>query len=138
MRSLLFVITFTAACVFATDRPEFSGTWQLSSTHDAKLKFETLVIQQGPDDIKITESGGKEKAVDFACGLDAKECKLKEGAISFWYNGTALVMMESHHNHDFVIETRLVRAEDGKTLNLELTRVTPAGSKATYTFTKQP
>ncbi len=137
VRSLFFVM-FTAACVFATDRPELNGTWQLSSTHDAKLKFETLVIQQGLDDIKITESGGKEKAVDLACGLDAKECKLKEGAIAFWYNGPALEMMESHHNRDLVVKTRLVPAEDGKTLSLEVTRVTPAGSKATYTFTKQP
>ncbi len=138
MRPLLFLMAFSAAALLASDRPELSGTWQLSSPHDAKLKFETLLIQQNPDGIKITESGGKEKPVDFACGSDAQECKLKEGVISFWYNGPALVMMESHHNHDQVIKTRLLPAEDGKTLSLEVTRVSPAGSSTTYTFTKQP
>lgn len=138
MRSFLFVMALSAAVALASDRPEIGGTWQLSSPHDAKLKFETLLIQPSSDAIKITESGGKEKPVDFACGLDAQECKLKEGVVSFWYDGPALVMMESHHNHDQVTKTRLLPAEDGKTLSLEVTRVAPAGSSATYTFTKQP
>jgi hypothetical protein len=131
-------MTLSAASAFAANPPELNGTWQLTSAHDGKLKFETLLIQQSPDSIKITESGGKEKAVDFACGIDAQTCKLKEGEISFWYNGEALVMMESHHNHDLVTKTRLVPGDDGKTLSLEVTRVSPAGASATYTFKKQP
>ena len=130
-------MAFTAAAILAADRPELSGTWQLSSAHDAKLKFETLLIQQGPDDIKLTQSGGKEKPVDIACGLDAKECKLKEGVVSFWFDGPALLMMESHHNHDVVIKTRMLPAEDGKSLNLEVTHLSPPGSSVTYTFTKR-
>lgn len=137
MRTLLFLMALTAASAFTADRPELNGTWQLSS-HDARLKFETLLIQQTPDSVKITESGGKEKAVDLACAVDGNECKLKDGAISFWYNGPALVMMEMHHNRDVVTKTRLVPAEDGKTLNLEVTHVSPAGSSSTYTFKKQP
>jgi len=137
VRSLLFLMAFTAAAILAADRPELSGTWQLSSAHDAKLKFETLLIQQGPDDIKLTQSGGKEKPVDIACGLDAKECKLKEGVVSFWFDGPALLMMESHHNHDVVIKTRMLPAEDGKSLNLEVTHLSPPGSSVTYTFTKR-
>jgi hypothetical protein len=138
VRPLLFVMTLTAAIAFATGRADLSGTWQLNSTHEGKLKFETLLIQQSQDGIKITESGGKTKEVDFTCGLDAQTCKLKEGEISFWYNGPALVMMESHHNHDLVTETRLVPGDDGKTLSLQVTRVMPAGSSETYTFKKQP
>jgi membrane-bound inhibitor of C-type lysozyme len=135
---LFFLIALTAAAAIAADRPELNGTWQLSSTHDARLKFETLLIEQTPDGVKITESGAKEKTVDFACAVDASECKLKDGAISFWYNGTALVMMETHRNRDVVTKTRLVPAEDGKSLNLEVTRVSPPGPSSTYTFKKQP
>jgi len=138
VRSLLFLIAFAASAAFAADRPELNGTWQINSTHGGKLKFETLVIQQTPDGVKISESGAKEKTVDFACHVDGHACQLKEGEVSFWYDGPALVMMERHHNREVVIQTRLVLSEDGKTLNLELTRVAPPGSSSTSTFKKQP
>jgi hypothetical protein len=133
---LLFLIVFAAAATFAADRPELNGTWQLSSAHEGKLKFETLLIQQTPDSVKISETGAKEKPVDLACGVDGHECKLKEGEISCWYNGQALVMMEMHHNRDVVTKMRLEPSEDGKTLNVEVTRVSPPGSSFTYTFKK--
>jgi len=138
VRPLLFLIAFAAAAAFAADRPELNGTWQLSSTHEGRLKFETLLIQQTPDGVKICESGAKEKTMDIACAVDGHECKLKEGEIAIWYNGPALVMMEMHHNRDVVTKTRLVPSEDGKSLNLEVIRVSPPGSSSTYTFTKQP
>jgi hypothetical protein len=138
VRPLLFLIAFAAAAAFAADRPNLNGTWQLSSNHEERLKFETLLIQQTPDGVKISESGAKEKTVDIACGVDGHECKLKEGEISFWYNGPALVMMEMHHNRDVVTKTRLVLSEDGKTLNLEVIHVSRPGSSSTYTFKKQP
>ncbi len=137
MRPLLFLIAFAAGAAFAADRPELNGTWQLNSTHETKLKFETLSIQQTEDGVKISESGAKEKTVDFACGIDGRECKLKEGEVSFWYSGPALVMMEMHHNHDVITKTRLVPSEDGKTLNLEVSRVSPPGASSTFTFTKR-
>jgi hypothetical protein len=136
MRPLLFVIVFATATTFAADRPELNGTWQLSSNHDGKLKFETLLVQQTPDGVKISESGAREKPVDLACGVDGQECKLKEGEISFWYNGSALVMMEMHHNRDIVTKTRLVPSDDGKTLNLEVIHVSPPGTSSTYTLKK--
>ena len=138
MRPLLFLIAYAAAATFAADRPELNGTWQLSSNHEGRLKFETLLIQQTPDGVKISESGSKEKTVDIACGVDGHGCKLKEGEISFWYDGPALVMMEMHHNRDVVTETRLVLSVDGKTLNLEMIHVSPPGSSSTSTFKRQP
>ena len=138
MRLLHFLIAFTAAAAFAADRPELNGTWQLSSNHEGRLKFETLLIQQTPDGVKISESGAKEKTVDIACGVDGHGCKLKEGEISFWYDGPALVMMEMHHNRDVVTETRLMLSADGKTLNLEMIHVSPPGSNSTCTFKRQP
>lgn len=138
MRPLYLTMVFVAVAAFGADRPELNGTWQLSSAHEGKLKFETLFIQQSPDGIKITESGAKEKTVDVACGVEGQECKLAEGQISFWYNGPALVMMEMHHNRDVVTKTRMTPAEDGKTLSLEVTRVSPQGASVTYTFKKQP
>ena len=138
MRPLLFLIAFAVSAAFAADRPELNGTWKLSSAHEGRLKFEILSIQQTADVIRISESGAKEKTVDIACAVDGHECKLKEGEVSFWYNGLALVMMEMHHNRDVVTKTRLLPSEDGKTLNLEVIRVSPPASSSTYTFTKQP
>ncbi len=137
VRPWLFLIAFAAGTAFAADRPELNGTWQLSSTHQGRLKFETLLIQQTEDGVKISESGAKEKTVDFACHVDGHACKLKEGEVAFWYNGPALVMVEMHHNRAVVIQTRFVPSEDGKTLNLELTQVSPPGSSSTFTFKKQ-
>jgi hypothetical protein len=138
VRPLLFLIAFAAAAAFAADRPELSGTWKLSSTHEGRLKFEILSIQQTADGVKISESGGKEKAVDIACSIDGHECEVKEGEISFWYNGPALVMMEMHHNRNVVTKTRLVPSDDGKTLNVEVIRISPPESSFTCTLTKQP
>ncbi len=137
MRPLFLLMAIAACTAFAQDRPELNGTWQLSSPHEGRLKFETLLIQQTQDGIKISESGAKEKTVEIACGVDGRGCKLKEGEVSFWYNGPALVMMEMHHNRDVVTKTRLVLSENGKTLSLEVTRVSPPGSSSTYIFTKQ-
>lgn len=136
MRPFILLTLFTAAAALAGDRPELSGTWQLSSDQ-GKLKFETLLIQQTSDGVKITESGGAKKPMDFACGTDAQECKVKERKFSFWYNGPALVMMESNVDGDVVTKTRLVPATDGKTLSLEVERILPQGPTATYTFRKQ-
>jgi hypothetical protein len=130
-------MALAAAAAAATDRSQLNGTWHLSSEPDGKLKFETILIQQTADEVTITESGGKEKAVDLTCGLDAKECKLKEGQISFWYNGDALVMMEMHHNRDQVVKTRLIPGDDGKTLSLEITHVVPVAVAAKYVFKKE-
>jgi hypothetical protein len=137
VRPLFFLISLAAMTAFAADRPDLSGTWQLSSAHESKLKFDTISIQQTDDGVKISESGGKEKPVEFVCNVDGKECKLKEGNVSFWYNGPALVMMEMHHNQDVVTKTRLVPSEDGKSLSLEVTHVSPTGPSATFTFKKQ-
>jgi hypothetical protein len=136
VRLFLFVTALTVVAVFASDRPDLSGTWQLSS-NQGKLKFETLLIEQTPDAIKITESATGKKPFDVSCGADAKECKLKEEQVSFWYNGPALVMMEKRQDGDVVTKTRLVPAEDGKTLSLEVMRILPAGPSATYTFKKR-
>jgi hypothetical protein len=131
------VTALTVAAAFAADPPNLNGTWQLSST-SGKLKFETLLIQQTPDNIKLTETGANNKRpLDVTCNTDAKECKIKEKKISFWYNGTALVMMEANQDGDEVTKTRLMEGADGKTLHFEVTRILPAGHSETYTFTKQ-
>jgi len=137
MRRLLFVTALAVAAAFAADRPDLNGKWQLAS-NPGKLKFETLFIEQSPDSVKITESAANKKPFDVSCNTEAKECKVKELKVSFWYNGPALVMMESNQGGDVVTKTRIVPGTDGKTLSLEVTRILPAGTSATYTFTKQP
>jgi hypothetical protein len=133
---VLFVTALAAAAAFAADRPDLNGKWQLASS-PGKLKFETLLIEQTPDSVKITESAANKKPFDVSCNIDAKECKVKERKVSFWYNGPALVMMESSQDGDEVTKTRMIPGADGKTLSLEVMRILPAGASATYKFTKQ-
>ncbi|HUB82130.1 MAG TPA: hypothetical protein VMB03_25210 [Bryobacteraceae bacterium] len=135
MRPILVVTVLTAAA-FAADHPDLNGKWQLSSS-PGKLKFETLLIEQNSDSVKITESAVNKKPFDVSCNIDAKECKVKDRKVSFWYNGPALVMMESNGDGDVVTKTRMIPGADGKTLSLEVTRILPAGASATYTFTRQ-
>jgi hypothetical protein len=134
----LLLLIAIAGVALAADRPVLNGTWQLNANRDGKLKFETVSIQQTEDSIKISETSTKEKPADLACQVDGRECKLKEGLVSFWYNGSELVMMEMHHNRDLVTKTELTVSDDGKTLTLQVTRVAPPGTAVTYTFTKQP
>lgn len=144
MRNLLVLALIAAGAAWTADRPDLSGTWQLDPVHDSKVKSKILSIQQTGDGVQITESttasGGKEKKVDLACTVDGQQCKVKDGGnaqVSFWYSGPALVMMEMRHGTDVVIKTQWQPAEDGKTLNVQVTHISPPGQNESYTYKKQ-
>jgi hypothetical protein len=143
MRKIVGLVVFAASVMSAQDRPEMSGTWLIEAGHAGKSKITTLAIRQSADTIEISEAGGPEskaKKIDLACSIGGQTCKIKEAdeEVSFWYNGSALVMMETRHGKDVVIKTRLEPSEDGKTLRMQVVHIAPAGLKdESYTLTRQ-
>jgi hypothetical protein len=135
----LFALGLCAA--MAAGRPDLNGTWQLDSTGlENKLKSETLVIHQDEDSVQIAEDrtgkNGKEIKDDIQCNTLGQECKLKNAQVSLWYNGSILVLVETHN--DIVTRTRFTPSGDGKTLNLEVTHMGPGNQKTeNLIFTKQ-
>jgi hypothetical protein len=142
-----FAMLLTAA--WAADRPDLSGKWVLDITQSpgaARLKSETLSIDQKPDSVQIsqdaTETNGKVMKVDFSCNTEGQQCKIKENGqpaqLSMWYNGPVLVMMEQRHNNDYVTKTRLKPSDDGKTLTMQVEYIAPMGRKPeNFVFTRQ-
>jgi hypothetical protein len=143
MRKLVWLAAFAASVLWAASRPEVNGTWQLDQAHAGKLKFSTMRIQQTADSVQVSEIAGTEgkgKRVDLECGVEGQQCDIKAAAeqVSCWYDGKALVMMEMRHDKTVVIETKFEPSEDGKTLHMEVTHISPPGQKSeTYTLIKQ-
>lgn len=143
MRNVVYLIAFFASGLVAADRPDVNGTWSLDAAHSGKGKLATLTIRQTADSVQVSEVAGpdgKNKKVDLECTVGGEQCKMKDAGeqVSFWYNDSALVMMEMRHGTDIVTKTRLVPSEDGKTLKMEVIHIAPAGQKdESYTLTRQ-
>jgi hypothetical protein len=118
------------ALALAADHPRIGGIWQSADN------AETVTIQQNGDDIEITQAA-HEKQADIRCNTIGKSCKVKGGEVSFWYNGGVLVMIESLHGSSKVTEKRWTISADGKTLNLEIVRISPAGSPEKIAYNRK-
>jgi hypothetical protein len=133
--------------VAAADWRDLSGTWTLDLSHSpaAKVKSESLEIQQTETTIEITDAvadtNGKEWKSVFHCNIDGNQCKVKDqgqnAVVTFWLNGLALVMMETKKDGAWVIKKRLTLSEDAKTMSVELERLNPTGPKELYVYSKQ-
>ena len=131
----------------AADWYNLTGTWTLDLAHSpaAKVKSESLAIQQTEDNIEltdaVTDANGKDWKSVFHCNIDGNQCKVKDqgqnAVVTFWYNSPALVMMETKRDGAIVIKKRMTISDDAKTLTVELERLNPAGPKEVYTYTKQ-
>ena len=141
MRNVFCVLAFAACALWAADKPDLTGTWQVDASHAGKLKISSIQIHQTGDNVEIAEASGpdaKAKTVHLTCALGGQQCESKEAGeeVSFWYNGAALVMMEMRHGKDVVIKTRLEPADDGKTLKMQVTHISPSGKDEEYTLTR--
>lgn len=128
----------------AIDHPNLTGKWLLdtarSQIRESKLKSETLDIAQNEDEVTVTDAmdaGGKQEKLEYKCLADGNTCKAKNVALMVYYNGAALVVLEMRHNNENVVKKRITASDDGKTLNVELTHITPQGQNETLTFVKQ-
>ena len=126
----LAVLFGGAVLAFAADRPQLNGSWQSANAAD------TVAIRQTDDAIDITETV-HDKQTEVSCNTIGKSCKIKGGEITFWYSGAMLVMMESLHGATRVTEKRWTASADGKTLQLEVVHINPAGNPEKIAFNRK-
>jgi len=134
----LAIIAFVASTANAEDHPDFSGTWKLnaSASHikDSKLANECskLTISQKDSSIRLVDTDSP----PVECSISGKECETKEAKVSFWFNGPKLVEMEYKGHAGHARKRRLSLASDGKTLQMEVIPITPAGDTSLLAFDK--
>jgi hypothetical protein len=145
MRNWLCLALLVAGSAAAADRPDLTGTWKLdlahSQTGDEKVQSGTLLIHQTEDKISITDNrvapDGKEKKLEVECNTMGKECKLKEGSFSLYYNGPVLVMVQTHGS-DLAVKRRFSLSPDGARITMEVIHLSPPGKPdESYVFVKQ-
>jgi hypothetical protein len=145
MRNWLCVALLVAGSAAAADRPDLTGTWKLdlahSQTGDEKIQSGTLLIHQTGDAVTITNNqvapDGKEKKLEVNCNTMGKECKLKEGSFSLYYNGPVLVMVQTRGS-DLAVKRSFTLSPDGTRITMEVTHLSPPGKPGeSYLYVKQ-
>jgi len=144
MRKFTLLAIVSLSLTAAVDRPDFNGTWQLDAarSQDTKVKAQTMTIRQTEEDVTlsevVTDADGKERKSDLQCKTDGDQCKAKQGNVSIWYDGPALVVMEVRRNNSIVVKRRFTMSDDRKSLAVEVTPIAPPGQKPEkMTFVKQ-
>jgi hypothetical protein len=125
-----------------TSRPNFSGTWKLdtakSEIKHSKFPEQTWKIQAGRDKIQVNEvpQGGTEHS--WECGTMGKECTVDDSGtqakLSMFYNGPTL--MEFRTRGEEVVRRSIKMSDDGKTLQVDLSYITPQKDAEKLVFVK--
>jgi len=120
----------------ALDRSDLSGTWQLdpalSQLHSrvpAQLSWE---IEQSGNTIHLVQHTPERKNADeIRCSTDGHDCKAKDEGrsvvVSFYYNGAALVELETEGQNRDVTKKRMQVSEDGNKLTVDIVHIVPTG-----------
>jgi hypothetical protein len=123
-------------------RPSLNGTWLLdlehSQIHSRVPAGVSWTIDQKDEQIHLVETG----KLEVTCGTRGADCKTKEAGkpvtVSFWYNGGALVEMETEGKGEAVTKKKMLLSEDGNSLIVEVTHILPEGhGPEKYVLTKQ-
>lgn len=139
------VLTFSA---FAASNPNFSGTWQLDAAKspDAQGRIMTYTIQDASGKITFTQvvhaADGKDVTSQFTCDTMGTQCDFDDGGhkahVSLWFSGSALMIMKSDGpKEDSATQWKLELAPGGKSLNVGLEHIDPAGKPETLVFSKK-
>lgn len=125
----------------AGDHPDFSGSWKLNSSQskikDSKLATECakVTIEQKEAEISLSEADGHA----IHCSTAGKDCESKSSNVSFWFNGPKLVQIEyAGHAGDHVRKRLLSLSADGKSMQMEVIPISPAGETSLLAFDKTP
>lgn len=121
----------------AQDRLDMSGVWRLapaqSEIHSHVASDLTWQIKETSEGIHWIQREGESKNLgEWQCGLDGKECKVKDeghsALVSFYYNGPVLVELETEGaNRDNVTKKRISLSPDGNSLTVEVVHLMPQG-----------
>jgi hypothetical protein len=121
---LLLPVLFNipAAADDRADRDKLAGTWQAASG-------ETWTIEPQADSLHVVYSRENQKLADFNCNTLGRDCDVKiEGhsaKVSFYYNGSALVELETRGND--VVKRRFAVKQAGDEMQLDVTPITGSG-----------
>jgi hypothetical protein len=132
------MIALAVGSASAQDHPDFSGNWKLnagaSKIKDSKLTTECskLTIAQKGGSITLVEADGDQ----HECSTTGKECATKASKVSFWFSGPKLVEMEYKGHADHARKRRLTLSADGKTMQMEVIPIAPAGETSMLAFDK--
>jgi hypothetical protein len=116
-------------------RPNLNGNWRLEPSqcemHSRVPGQLTWQIEQDDTSIHLVQrTEEKKNGDDIRCATDGKDCKTKaEGrsvVLNFYYNGPVLIELETE-GHDNVVKKRLHLSNDGSTLIVDVTHVSPPG-----------
>ena len=115
------------------ENSSYSGKWQAGD------KSSELIVQQTGDSIHVTEQRGGKMVCDYTCNSKGTNCNFKEegkkATVSLYFNGPKLV--EIRTRGDEVMKRRFGLKDDGKTLEVEVMPIAPAGKTATILYAKQ-
>lgn len=126
MHLLAFLLLFAAD----PGKPDVSGTWKLDASKcqlHSRIAPETVwTIKQEDEDIHL-QSGEWQ----VTCGTRGVDCVVKDAAkplkVSFWYNGPALVEMDTLGKNDAVTKKKMMLSPDGTVMTVEITHILPVG-----------
>jgi hypothetical protein len=139
-RGWMAAVLLAGATLYASDRPDFSGTWVTADRNAATPKWQ---IEQREEDIQVKalEAGDKLDR-EYKCGTVGKECATKEdekkGKVSLWYNGPMLVEMYQSKDGKSVVKTQRKLSDDGSTMTVVVVPIVPAGGEPqTFTYKRE-
>jgi hypothetical protein len=133
-RGIPFIFIFGLVAAMSSgqqSKPNFSGKWQISAEkselHSGKASTVNLTIDQKGPSIHFLKTmkaaNGKESVIDVTCTTDGKDCDARGVKISLWYDGASLVEMDV--SDDLVTKSSMTLGEDGKTIKVGVTYISP-------------
>ncbi len=134
------VLSLIAGPSFGDDgeaRGKLIGTWRQNAGDNAGAVW---TLEDTGETLRITHSLEGQKVAEYECNTMGRECDLKDsgkhGQISMWFNGPALVLMETRGSD--VIKRRFKAVEKGDTMELEVIPLVPAGKTEVIQLQRLP
>ena len=117
-----------------TTREKLAGKWQQSEGNGSSKS--TWTLENTGDSIHVINSNPTETIEEFDCNTLGKECAVKnahhKSKVSLWFNGAALVELETTGNQ--VVKRRFTVTGNGDTMDLETIPIVPSGQPDTVHF----
>jgi hypothetical protein len=133
--SLCLIFAAAATLAFADDsddRSKLIGKWQEAAGSGAVWS-----LAGTQSELHVAEWRNGEKIADYKCNAMGRECKVKESGkdavVSFWYNGSKLVQMETRGNE---VTKRRFSPGGSDTIEIETIPIVPNGKPEVTKFKK--
>lgn len=134
------VVLLLAGVIYGQDydpHDKLIGSWRASA---ADASGAVWVLEAKADNIHVTQSQGGQAVVEFECNTMGRECEVKDNGkrakVSMWFNGPALVAMETRGSD--VTKRRFTILEQGDTMEVEVTPIVPAGKAEVVKLQRVP